>query len=191
MRWQSVATVLALGATQAWAQPTAPVPGEPPAPTTPTEPGPAANVPVTIEGTPPASPTPTAPVVATPVPEPSVPEAAPPKRVEGEGFRFGSYGRAIAGSDLRGGKPQKILIVAHGPRIVEDSYLELEFSYGFVRPKADDGYIVLRPIITLALDGTLFHDTGEFEASRRAQHVPRRATVQGRLAVGRLAHVSR
>src|SRR5204863_8975870 len=81
-----------------------------------------------------------------------------------QGFRFGSYGRAIAGSDLRGGKPQKILIVAHGPRIVEDSYLELDFSYGFVRPRGNDGYVVLRPIVTLAFDGTLFHDTGEFDA---------------------------
>jgi maltoporin len=79
------------------------------------------------------------------------------------GFRFGSYGRVIAGSDLRGGKPEKILIVAHGPRIVEDSYLELEFSYGFKHP-LDSNDLVVRPIITLAFDGTLFHDTGEFDA---------------------------
>ena len=43
-----------------------------------------------------------------------------------DGFRFGSYGRVIADTDLRGGKPEQILVVAHGPRIVEDSYLELE-----------------------------------------------------------------
>ena len=76
------------------------------------------------------------------------------------GFRFGSYGRVIAGTDLRGGKPESANVVAHGPRIVEPSYLELDFSYGFETPR---GYTV-RPVITLALDGTLFHDTGEFDA---------------------------
>jgi len=81
-----------------------------------------------------------------------------------KGFRFGSYGRAIAGTDLRGGKPEKVLVVAHGPRIVEDSYLELELSYGFLRDRGADSYILVRPIITVALDGTLFHDTGEFDA---------------------------
>ena len=32
---------------------------------------------------------------------------------------LGSYGRVLAGSDLRGGKPEKVAIVAHAPRIVE------------------------------------------------------------------------
>jgi maltoporin len=77
-----------------------------------------------------------------------------------DNFRFGSYGRVIAGTDLRGGKPESANVVAHGPRIVEPSYLELDFSYGFVTPR---GY-TLRPVITLAFDGTLFHDTGEFDA---------------------------
>ena len=76
------------------------------------------------------------------------------------GFRFGSYGRVIAGTDLRGGKAEKILVVAHGPRIVEDSYLELDMSYGFETQRG----VKLRPVITLAFDGTLFHDTGEFDA---------------------------
>ncbi len=76
------------------------------------------------------------------------------------GFRFGSYGRIIAGTDLRGGKPEPANVVAHGPRIVEPSYLELDFSYGAETPQ---GYR-LRPVITLAFDGTLFHDTGNFDA---------------------------
>jgi hypothetical protein len=76
------------------------------------------------------------------------------------GFRFGSYGRVIAGTDLLGGKPEQILIVAHGPRIVENSYLELDFSYGFETVRG----VKLRPVITLAFDGTLFHDTGQFDA---------------------------
>ena len=88
---------------------------------------------------------------------PQPPEA--PKPAWG-GFRFGSYGRAIAGTDLRGGKPEPANVVAHGPRIVEDSYLELDFSYGFETPHGKK----LRPVITLAFDGTLFHDTGNFDA---------------------------
>jgi maltoporin len=76
------------------------------------------------------------------------------------GFRFGSYGRVIAGTDLRGGKPESANIVAHGPRVVEPSYLELDVSYGF---RTERG-VLLRPVITLAFDGTLFHDTGDFDA---------------------------
>lgn len=76
------------------------------------------------------------------------------------GFRFGSYGRVTAGTDLEGGKPQPIHVVAHGPRIVEPSYLELDFSYG-ARWGAEG---LIRTIITLAYDDQLFHDTGEFTA---------------------------
>jgi hypothetical protein len=91
----------------------------------------------------------------------------PPRRfiIPESGFRFGSYGRVSAGTDLRGGKAEKLLIVAHGPRIVEPSYLELEFSYAFVtRKDIDDKYVVFRPIVTLAFNDTLFHETGEFDA---------------------------
>jgi len=152
MRWPYVATVLGLGG-YAWAEEP-----PPPAESAPAEPTPAEPVPAT------------APAVVTPEPmpvtktEPAVPPTFPaPPPIEGEGFRFGSYGRAIAGTVLRWRKPEKVNFVALGPRIVDDSYLELEFSYGFVRPKRDD-YIVLRPVVTIAFDGTLFHDTGEFDA---------------------------
>jgi len=110
----------------------------------------------------------TQPLIAEPRSDSMRDDAVRPERIAQQqaereaGFRFGSYGRVLAGTDMRGGKPAKILVVAHGPRIVEDSYLELEFSYGFLREK--DTTIVVRPIITLAFDGTLFHDTGEFDA---------------------------
>ena len=104
------------------------------------------------------SPIATPPVPAIAVTPPPVPE--PPKLQPGEGFRFGSYGRLIAGTDLRGGKPESTNIVAHGPRIVEPSYLELDFSYGFVGKRG----LQLRPVVTLAFNGTLFHDTGKFDA---------------------------
>jgi maltoporin len=95
----------------------------------------------------------------------------PPSR--DEGFRFGSYGRLIAGTDLRGGKPGDINVVAHGPRIVEPSYLELEFAYGF---HTDRG-VKLRPVITLAFDDTLFHENGQFDAHPALRNMFLEATM--------------
>ena len=126
----------------ATAQPDPEPPVEPVSPTPPTaEPPPAATP---IERKP------------VPVPVPAVPVPVPVPA----GFRFGSYGRLLAGTDLRGGKPEPANVVAHGPRIVEDSYLELDLSYGLVTPRG----LSIRPVITLAFDGTLFHDTGDFDA---------------------------
>jgi hypothetical protein len=76
------------------------------------------------------------------------------------GFQFGSYGRILAGSDLRGGKPEPVAVVAHGPRIVEKSYLELDLQYLLATASGR----IVRTVATLAFDDTLFHDTGEFEA---------------------------
>jgi maltoporin len=84
-----------------------------------------------------------------------------------EGFIFGSYGRVLAGSDLRGGKPEPVSVVAHGPRIVERSYLELDFQYRHaVRSERS-----IRTVVTLAFDDTLFHDTGEFDARPALRNV--------------------
>ncbi len=106
----------------------------------------------------PEPPKPEPPIASSPI---AVPGPAPaPTPNKDLGFRFGSYGRVLAGSDLRGGKPEAANVVAHGPRIVEDSYLELDFSYGAETPSG----LRLRPVITLAFDGTLFHDTGNFDA---------------------------
>jgi maltoporin len=79
---------------------------------------------------------------------------------EASGFRFGSYGRVLAGTDLRGGRPEPIAVVARGPRIVEKSYLELDFAYGM---RAKTG-AMLRTVVTLAFGDRLFHETGEFDA---------------------------
>ncbi|MCW5801434.1 MAG: carbohydrate porin [Deltaproteobacteria bacterium] len=118
----------------------------------------------------PANPAPPSPVVR---PDDLVVEPAPPTtpRVDigkivvrpvdaPTGLQFGSYGRIIAGTDMRGGKPESANIVAHGPRIVEPSYLELDFSYAFLTKSGKR----LRTVTTLAFDGTLFHDTGDFDA---------------------------
>jgi len=124
----------------------------------------------TTQPTPPA-PQPAPTKIATDPPDPfvkgppdttpyAIDEDKPPSAAIDRGFRFGSYGRVIAGTDLRGGKPEAANVVAHGPRIVEPSYLELDFSYGIDTPTGKR----LRPVITLAFDGTLFHDTGDFDA---------------------------
>jgi hypothetical protein len=77
------------------------------------------------------------------------------------GFRFGSYGRILAGTDLRGGRPEPIAVVARGPRVVEKSYLELDFAYGL---RARESGTLLRTVVTLAFGDRLFHETGEFDA---------------------------
>jgi maltoporin len=164
MRFARLAVMLAFGASPAFAQPAAgdepkEVPVEPPAPE-------------------PPKPSPTPEVAkdqvkdraSLPAPSRLATEVAEPPRHPDEGFRFGSYGRVLAGSDLRGGKPERIKVVAQTPRIVEDSYLELEFSYGFARA-TDKSTIVMRPVITLAFDSTLFHDTGEFDAQPALRNI--------------------
>ena len=152
----------------ATAQPEPGTAGAPPAPTpdtaAPAETPPAAPAPSPAE-TPPV--TATAPTPSAP-PSHVQPNEGPPPVVDPDvGFRFGSYGRMIAGTDLRGGKPESANVVAHGPRIVEPSYLELELSYGFVTQRS----LVLRPVITLAFNGTLFHETGEFDAQPALRNV--------------------
>jgi hypothetical protein len=170
MRYAPVAVILASSAGLAWAQPDtgSPAPpatagegsgsgsgtAEPPAPPAPPPP--------------PANKSPEPPKVAEPpAPEPPAPE---PKVIvedvkavptpHDRGFRFGSYGRVMAGTDLRGGKPEEVNIVAHGPRVVEPDYLELEVSYGFVTDRG----VKIRPVLTLAFDDTLFHENGQFDA---------------------------
>ena len=78
-----------------------------------------------------------------------------------KGFRFGSYGRVSAATDLRGGKPEAVAVVADGPRIVEPNYFELDFQYGFTTPSG----MHIRTVTTLAYDDDLFHDTGNFQST--------------------------
>jgi maltoporin len=155
MRYAPVAVFLALSASLAWAQPdtgSAAPPGEGSGSGSGSGSAEAAPAPAKAE---PAA------VVAAPVaPEPKVIVEDIKPVAHDHGFRFGSYGRLIAGTDLRGGKPEEVNVVAHGPRVVEPSYLELDFSYGF---ETEHG-VKMRPVITLAFDGTLFHENGQFDA---------------------------
>jgi hypothetical protein len=161
MRYARLGVMLALSATPAFAQPAPEGPAEAP----PAEP----SEPPTTEAAPRQEPSPTPEVAKDIVKDPPRKEpvswgAESPALHPDRGFRFGSYGRVLAGSDLRGGKPERVKITAVAPRIVEPSYLELEFSYGFDKLRAGRSEIVLRPIVTLAFDDTLFHETGEFDA---------------------------
>jgi LamB porin len=150
-----VVLLLALAIGSARAQPEAGA--EPPTP-------PAGDPPTVEPVEPVAEPAPPVAKPSAPVPTPTpAPAADQPMTITGprtDGFRFGSYGRLLAGTDLRGGKPVSANVVAHGPRVVEPSYLELELSYGLVTPRG----LELRPVVTLAFDSTLFHDTGDFDA---------------------------
>lgn len=77
-----------------------------------------------------------------------------------QGFAFGSYGRIMVGSDLRGSTPEAVNVVAHGSRVVEPSYLETDLYYHL---HAQNG-IDLTTVTTLAFGDSLFHFTGQFDA---------------------------
>jgi maltoporin len=120
-----------------------PPPPEPESP--PTEPTPAP----TPTPTPAPAPTPT----PAPAPAPVTEDAAPTDT----GFTFGSYGRVAAASDLEGGTPEPVPISAHPPRVVENTYLELELRYvSYAR-----GWR-MATTITPAFAGEPFHYTGDF-----------------------------
>lgn len=76
------------------------------------------------------------------------------------GFAFGSYGRVLAGTDLRGHTPEQVSVVAHPPRIVEPTYVETDLYYRWFTEKQ----VALRTVTTLAFGDSLFHYTGEFDA---------------------------
>lgn len=173
------AFVLAALTTPAWGQPVADEPppdGDPGAGPVdpiddvlpePPDPAPEPAVPPPVEPTP-------EPAAATPVPyglpRSDTPPPAPPPET---GFAFGSYGRIMAGSDLRGGTPEQIKVVAHAPRIVEPSYLETDLYYRFATPRGTK----LRTVTTLAFGDSIFHYTGDFEARPALRNVFLEATT--------------
>ncbi len=108
-------------------------------------------------------------VAATLWPAAAAADDAPAKR----SISFGSYGRVVVGTDLRGGAPDAVAVVEHGPRVVEDTYLELDVYY-------DEGGlrdIDVRSVATLAFGDALFHDTGEFDADIAIRNLYAEATL--------------
>lgn len=75
-----------------------------------------------------------------------------------DGFSFGSYGRVVVATDLRGHSGREANIVAHGTRIDEQTYAELEVH-------RDDrfGNVRTRVVATLGLTGPLFHQSGVWD----------------------------
>ncbi|WP_437286843.1 carbohydrate porin [Sorangium sp. So ce406] len=98
-------------------------------------------------------------------PDPGAPAAATPPPVaqsRQDGFSFGSYGRVVAATDLRGRPGRDADIVAHGSRLDESSYVELTLRRDdrWQKTGASTGVVT-----TLAVAHPIFHHDGVFDAS--------------------------
>jgi LamB porin len=104
------------------------------------------------------------------------PETPPPPPT---GFAFGSYGRIDAATDLTGSTPEPVAVVAHGARIVEKPYLELDLYYHWISPRG----VRVRTATTLAFGDSLFHYTGEFDAAIALRNFFLEAAIPGGLTL--------
>jgi maltoporin len=77
-----------------------------------------------------------------------------------DGFSFGSYGRVVIATDLRGHVGREANIVAHGTRVDDQTYTELEVH----RDDNFEGGVRTRVVATLAIRGPLFHQSGTWDA---------------------------
>lgn len=82
----------------------------------------------------------------------------------GTEFRFGSYGRVRAATDLRGNTARPTNVVSFGSRIDERSYAELEFQQRFFRPD-DEPDFSTDIVATVGFLDDFFHVTGDFDQS--------------------------
>ena len=78
-----------------------------------------------------------------------------------QGFEFGSYGRGVAGNQSEGNPTEDVQVVSHGPRLLESSYAELDFSY--IQAQSNES-AVFRTQLTLGLGEELFHFSGDFDS---------------------------
>jgi len=139
---------------------------------------------------PPVTPTDPPPTPESPPPPPAVAPAAPvvnetggasysggvPNAHMSEGFTFGSYGRVVAASDLRGGTGRRANIVGFGTRIDESTYAELQLErHDHYGASYGDG-VYTKVVSTLAIAGPLFHETGEFGANLAIRNLYLEAT---------------
>lgn len=93
-----------------------------------------------------------------PADDPAAPAAAP--AASGWEFTFGSYGRVVGASNLRGGSGKQLNVVAHGPRLEEAPYLELDLASGYTGEGA-----AFDAVVTLAITDALFHLDGDFSSA--------------------------
>lgn len=89
-------------------------------------------------------------------------------------FEFGSYGRVRIASDLRGGTGRIANVVAHGTRIDEESYAELELR----REDIFRGLVKSKVVATLALFPEFFHFTGNATQAIGVRNLYAQATVR-------------
>ncbi len=75
-------------------------------------------------------------------------------------FSFGSYGRVISATDLRGAPGRDADLVAYGSRLDEINYAELEFRRDDYWEKTDAR---TRIVATLAIGNPIFHYNGNFD----------------------------
>ncbi len=91
----------------------------------------------------------------------ALPKESQPSEHQGS-FTFGSYGRMVAATDARGGPGRDADIVAHGSRLDEGNYVELEL-------RRDDEWPITasrtRLVATLAFASPVFHYDGRFDAN--------------------------
>ena len=93
---------------------------------------------------------------STPIAAPPIAPALPSASGDNGRFEFGSYGRVQMASDGRGGTGRSANIVAHGSRIDEDSYAELEL-------RREDQFapaVTSKVVATLGLFPPFFHFSG-------------------------------
>ncbi|MFH2005177.1 MAG: carbohydrate porin [bacterium] len=88
-------------------------------------------------------------------------KATPAPKKANTGFGFGSYGRIGISTDAKGGTGRQANLVAHGPRLGEGPYVELDLYYK-LRPFRD---IELKTVITLAFTEELFHFSGDWSSA--------------------------
>ncbi len=119
-----------------------PLPASSPPPTPPLPPAPAASTEM---------------APSTPIASPSAPIALPSIPGDTGRFEFGSYGRVQMASDGRGGTGREANVVAHGNRIDEDSYAELEL-------RREDQFapgVTSKVVTTLGFFPPFFHFSGD------------------------------
>lgn len=80
-------------------------------------------------------------------------------------FVFGSYGRVMTAVDGHGRRGRDADLVAHGSRLDEDSYAELELRReDEYRLPSEPHALTTRMVATLAIGEPLFHQSGKFDA---------------------------
>jgi hypothetical protein len=96
---------------------------------------------------------------------------APPPAHQGR-FEFGSYGRVGAGLDLTGRLGHPANVVANGPRLIEDSYAELE-----LRREDDWGAVKSQVVANVAFFSPFFHFSGTVDQQVALRNLYAEATL--------------